>query len=280
MVKPALAYMDLIRRVRERVDVPVACYNVSGEYAMVKAAARTRLDRRGAGRRRNADRVRARRRRHHHHLLRQGLPAPPWLSAVPASTVVVLAGGEATRLPGKLVPGRRRSAAARARLPQRRAPAAPRRALVQGRVAVRDRRVDRRARRSSTAGRCAARLSRPALDDERNPHAVGVCRRRRRAVRRRRRSSTRSSARSNPATKRSCRAACATANRRSNRSPRSTRAKPSCARVCRCCWAATARCALVIERLNARYVDVADASACSPTSIRRPSTTPCARRSR
>jgi porphobilinogen synthase len=39
MVKPALAYMDLIRRVSESVDVPVACYNVSGEYAMVKAAA-------------------------------------------------------------------------------------------------------------------------------------------------------------------------------------------------------------------------------------------------
>jgi porphobilinogen synthase len=39
MVKPALAYMDLIRAVRERFDVPVACYNVSGEYAMVKAAA-------------------------------------------------------------------------------------------------------------------------------------------------------------------------------------------------------------------------------------------------
>ena len=39
MVKPALAYMDLIRRVRDICDVPVACYNVSGEYAMVKAAA-------------------------------------------------------------------------------------------------------------------------------------------------------------------------------------------------------------------------------------------------
>ena len=39
MVKPALAYMDLIRAVRDIVDVPVACYNVSGEYAMVKAAA-------------------------------------------------------------------------------------------------------------------------------------------------------------------------------------------------------------------------------------------------
>jgi porphobilinogen synthase len=39
MVKPALAYMDLIRRVRESVELPVACYNVSGEFAMVKAAA-------------------------------------------------------------------------------------------------------------------------------------------------------------------------------------------------------------------------------------------------
>lgn len=40
MVKPALAYMDLIRDVRDAVDLPVAAYNVSGEYSMVKAAAR------------------------------------------------------------------------------------------------------------------------------------------------------------------------------------------------------------------------------------------------
>ena len=39
MVKPALAYLDVIRRVRERTDLPVAAFNVSGEYAMVKAAA-------------------------------------------------------------------------------------------------------------------------------------------------------------------------------------------------------------------------------------------------
>jgi porphobilinogen synthase len=38
MVKPALSYLDVISRVREIVDVPVAAYNVSGEYAMVKAA--------------------------------------------------------------------------------------------------------------------------------------------------------------------------------------------------------------------------------------------------
>jgi len=40
MVKPALAYLDVIAAVRARFDVPVAAYNVSGEYAMVKAAAR------------------------------------------------------------------------------------------------------------------------------------------------------------------------------------------------------------------------------------------------
>ena len=39
MVKPALAYMDVIRQVREMSDVPLAAYNVSGEYSMVKAAA-------------------------------------------------------------------------------------------------------------------------------------------------------------------------------------------------------------------------------------------------
>ena len=39
MVKPALAYLDVIRRVRETFDHPLAAYNVSGEYAMVKAAA-------------------------------------------------------------------------------------------------------------------------------------------------------------------------------------------------------------------------------------------------
>ncbi|WP_435742871.1 porphobilinogen synthase [Nocardioides sp. SYSU DS0663] len=39
MVKPALSYLDVVRRVREAVDVPVAAYNVSGEYAMLEAAA-------------------------------------------------------------------------------------------------------------------------------------------------------------------------------------------------------------------------------------------------
>ncbi len=39
MVKPALAYLDVICRVREEIDLPIAAYNVSGEYAMIKAAA-------------------------------------------------------------------------------------------------------------------------------------------------------------------------------------------------------------------------------------------------
>ncbi|MDQ4106797.1 MAG: porphobilinogen synthase, partial [Actinomycetota bacterium] len=38
MVKPALPYLDVIRRVKEQTNLPVAAYNVSGEYSMVKAA--------------------------------------------------------------------------------------------------------------------------------------------------------------------------------------------------------------------------------------------------
>ena len=39
MVKPAMSYLDMVRDIRERVEVPVAAYSVSGEYAMIKAAA-------------------------------------------------------------------------------------------------------------------------------------------------------------------------------------------------------------------------------------------------
>ena len=42
MVKPALAYLDVVRQVYEATDRPIAVYNVSGEYAMVKAAAANR----------------------------------------------------------------------------------------------------------------------------------------------------------------------------------------------------------------------------------------------
>ena len=39
MIKPALPYLDVIRAAREAFDVPIGAYNVSGEYAMVRAAA-------------------------------------------------------------------------------------------------------------------------------------------------------------------------------------------------------------------------------------------------
>jgi porphobilinogen synthase len=38
MVKPALAYLDIICRLRDEIDLPIAAYNVSGEYAMIRAA--------------------------------------------------------------------------------------------------------------------------------------------------------------------------------------------------------------------------------------------------
>ena len=40
MVKPALSYLDIIREVKNAVDIPVSAYNISGEYAMIKAAAK------------------------------------------------------------------------------------------------------------------------------------------------------------------------------------------------------------------------------------------------
>ncbi|MGG5461999.1 porphobilinogen synthase [Clostridium sp. B9] len=43
MVKPALSYLDIVKEVRDRVDVPVCVYNVSGEFAMVKAGAKLGL---------------------------------------------------------------------------------------------------------------------------------------------------------------------------------------------------------------------------------------------
>ncbi len=43
MVKPALAYLDILRAVKEKFQFPTAAYNVSGEYSMVKAAAQKGL---------------------------------------------------------------------------------------------------------------------------------------------------------------------------------------------------------------------------------------------
>ena len=46
MVKPGMPYLDIVRRVKDTFGVPTAVYQVSGEYAMLKAAARQRLARR------------------------------------------------------------------------------------------------------------------------------------------------------------------------------------------------------------------------------------------
>ena len=70
MVKPALPYLDVIARVKERFGYPTAAYQVSGEYAMLKAAARNGWIDERARDARDADRHPPRRRRHHHHLLR------------------------------------------------------------------------------------------------------------------------------------------------------------------------------------------------------------------
>ena len=40
IVKPALSYLDIIREIKNAVEVPVSAYNISGEYAMIKAAAK------------------------------------------------------------------------------------------------------------------------------------------------------------------------------------------------------------------------------------------------
>jgi len=50
MVKPALAYLDIIHRVRETFDVPVGAYNVSGEFAMGESGRRERMDRKETNR--------------------------------------------------------------------------------------------------------------------------------------------------------------------------------------------------------------------------------------
>ncbi len=72
MVKPALAYLDILRDLKERFDLPLVAYNVSGEYSMIKAAAANDWidhDRVMHG---NPHRHETRRRRPDHHLPRQG----------------------------------------------------------------------------------------------------------------------------------------------------------------------------------------------------------------
>ena len=70
MVKPGMPYLDIVRRVKDAFGVPTFAYQVSGEYAMLMAAAAERLARRRQGDAGEPDRLQARRRRRHPHLLR------------------------------------------------------------------------------------------------------------------------------------------------------------------------------------------------------------------
>ena len=71
MVKPAMPYLDVIAAARLRFDVPLAAYQVSGEYAMIEAAARNRLDRTRPRNDGIAAKHPPRGGQHHPHLLRQ-----------------------------------------------------------------------------------------------------------------------------------------------------------------------------------------------------------------
>ena len=137
MVKPALPYLDLIRRIKDETQMPLAAYNVSGEYAMVKAAAAAGLPRRARHRARDADLHPPRRGRHRHHLPRQG--RRPMASVEPA--------GSSVRPQAAQPQARRRDPARRAR----QAAAQPDAGLVPDRAAAL--RARRRARPGSPSRR-------------------------------------------------------------------------------------------------------------------------------
>ena len=101
MVKPAMPYLDVVRRVKDTFGYPTAAYQVSGEYAMIKAAAARRLARRAARHDGVADVDRARGRRHHHHVLRARGGARACASGQQSMTIGRIVGtlqiGEAVR---------------------------------------------------------------------------------------------------------------------------------------------------------------------------------------
>ena len=70
MVKPGMPYLDIVRRVHDTFGVPTFAYQVSGEYAMLTAAAAERLARRRQGDAGEPARLQARRRCRRAHLLR------------------------------------------------------------------------------------------------------------------------------------------------------------------------------------------------------------------
>ena len=175
MVKPALAYGDLISAVKRETRLPVAAYNVCGEYAMVKAGGRRRSRRRARARARDPHLAAPRRRRRDHHLPRQG--RRPMAGRAELSERRSLASARAQR-PEAPQPQRRRGGGARrprpppaepdaGQLPDRRAPLpARRRAWRTSRASARRRRwracsacwrsaSSARSRRSSTRARSA-----------------------------------------------------------------------------------------------------------------------------
>ena len=72
MVKPGMPYLDICRRVKDTFGVPTYAYQVSGEYAMIRAAAAQRLDRRREGDDGEPAGLQARRLRRHPDLFRPG----------------------------------------------------------------------------------------------------------------------------------------------------------------------------------------------------------------
>ena len=79
MIKPGLPYLDIVRAARDRFDVPIAVYNVSGEYAMLQAAIGNGWLDGDRAIDETLDVVRASRRRYRHHVFRQNLRTAPWL---------------------------------------------------------------------------------------------------------------------------------------------------------------------------------------------------------
>ena len=118
MIKPGLPYLDVIRRVKDAFQLPTLAYQVSGEYAMLKAAAETRLARRRGGDAGEPDRVQARRGRRDLDLCRPRGGAAGWAGSSAQSSsqraissiwsCAIRAG--AWPMPGRVTAGHRRAA--------------------------------------------------------------------------------------------------------------------------------------------------------------------------
>ena len=152
MVKPGLPYLDIVRRVKDTFGMPTAVYQVSGEYAMLKAAGAGGLARRARVRARGADRHEARRRRRDPHLLRARRGALAARRELSLETAPGVSRRLQQRLDGAGVEPQLLAAAAVAARPL---PRAPRRAHAQAHAAARrvDAELGARRRASGAASR-------------------------------------------------------------------------------------------------------------------------------